>query len=597
MNENIKTSVHKYYNAKVPILSHWSTARNKAATLSPEEYEFLYEIATTNPVYSKKAELLRNALHHYQDRKSINSPLPLIFKQAVYLLAYDLCRGDYYDVAQKKALEDVGLAHNSFSKWKMEPKEDYLLNQCYKDEIPLSMPIPNHVKKNFSLVNLVWDLSKQIHYKTFVDVFCGSGTVTLGIPKYHNRNYYMNDIDSSRTNLIDVLRDKKNSKEFLNLLYELIDKIKGFSDENMPALTASFSTIFPGIENWKIIALRLIYDILNKESSESTLPKSIADIVIPVKKIANVAITDIEKYINITCVERYIAECPDSIQIVFAQGLTLFFEKFLKEISDNSLVYEPLSYAIATVYTDTFKTTGRKKLNESSLTNFFSKMSNWSNVIGEFQRFNITTLNQHDYEAIEQFNSEDTLLYLDSPYIGVSGYPSYSYKEDDFRKLYETLKTFKGKWIFSCRANVVFQYPKNPEDINEYSKKDSANWEPNTPRSIQKQKEFQEKVDAIRLLLDLYKPLAPNVAFFNRGDNSDAFYFEYACDEKGKKEVMFFNFEATAPDMKRFYKLVHSKESRPNDGIYKDSFCKIISYEEFYPLAQSGLDHVDGTCC
>lgn len=121
----------------------------------------------------------------------------------------------------------------------------------------------------------------------------------------------MNDIDSSRTNLIDVLRDKKNSKEFLNLLYELIDKIKGFSDENMPALTASFSTIFPGIENWKIIALRLIYDILNKESSESTLPKSIADIVIPVKKIANVAITDIEKYINITCVERYIAECAN----------------------------------------------------------------------------------------------------------------------------------------------------------------------------------------------------------------------------------------------------------------------------------------------
>ncbi len=58
MNENIKTSVHKYYNTKVPILSHWSTTRNKAATLSPEEYEFLYEIVTTNPVYSKKAKLL-----------------------------------------------------------------------------------------------------------------------------------------------------------------------------------------------------------------------------------------------------------------------------------------------------------------------------------------------------------------------------------------------------------------------------------------------------------------------------------------------------------------------------------------------------------
>ena len=170
MNENIKTSVHKYYNTKVPILSHWSTTRNKAATLSPEEYEFLYEIVTTNPVYSKKAKLLQDTLHHYQDRKSVNSPLPLIFKQAVYLLAYDLCRGDYYDVAQKKALEDVGLAHNSFSKWWMHPKEDYLLAQHYKNEMPLSMPIYYQGKKNYALVHLADELSKQIHYKTFVDV-------------------------------------------------------------------------------------------------------------------------------------------------------------------------------------------------------------------------------------------------------------------------------------------------------------------------------------------------------------------------------------------------------------------------------------------
>ena len=62
MNEDIKLKVHTYYDAKVPILPYWSTARNKAATLSPEEYEFLYEIATTNPVYSKKGRTIAKCI-------------------------------------------------------------------------------------------------------------------------------------------------------------------------------------------------------------------------------------------------------------------------------------------------------------------------------------------------------------------------------------------------------------------------------------------------------------------------------------------------------------------------------------------------------
>ena len=185
MNENIKTSVHKYYNTKVPILSHWSTTRNKAATLSPEEYEFLYEIVTTNPVYSKKAKLLQDTLHHYQDRKSVNSPLPLIFKQAVYLLAYDLCRGDYYDVAQKKALEDVGLAHNSFSKWWMHPKEDYLLTLALVYIIigVIILFCPNIISNIFSVVLGIWiileglkDFQTTLEWK---DIKSGYWTATL----------------------------------------------------------------------------------------------------------------------------------------------------------------------------------------------------------------------------------------------------------------------------------------------------------------------------------------------------------------------------------------------------------------------------------
>lgn len=119
MNEKVKEKVHAYYNSKVPVSNYCHTIRSDFATLSPEEYDILYEIMETNPYYIKKAELLRQAVEHYQNRKSCNSPLPLLLRQAVYLLAYELCKGDYYDIAQRKALKDVGLSHNSFSKWHM----------------------------------------------------------------------------------------------------------------------------------------------------------------------------------------------------------------------------------------------------------------------------------------------------------------------------------------------------------------------------------------------------------------------------------------------------------------------------------------------
>ena len=74
------------------------------------------------------------------------------------------------------------------------------------DTIPLTMPIFYQGKKNYSLVYMVGELSKQVPYNNFVDVFCGSGTVTLGVPKDPQHNYFMNDINRTRTNLIDIIR-------------------------------------------------------------------------------------------------------------------------------------------------------------------------------------------------------------------------------------------------------------------------------------------------------------------------------------------------------------------------------------------------------
>lgn len=150
-------------------------------------------IESDNLTYDKKVEYLKQLLEHYRGRKSPNSPLPIIFRQAIYLLAYDLCKNEQNcSTAQNSVLLDIGLSHNTFTRWSMHPKDDYLSDTnsqntlsksthskdtdskdassndtssndtSSNDTIPLTMPIFYQGKKNYSLVYMVGELSKQV---------------------------------------------------------------------------------------------------------------------------------------------------------------------------------------------------------------------------------------------------------------------------------------------------------------------------------------------------------------------------------------------------------------------------------------------------
>ena len=101
-----------------------------------------------------------------------------------------------------------------------------------------------------------------------------------------------------------------------------------------------------------------------------------------------------------------------------------------------------------------------------------------------------------------------------------------------------------------------------------------------------------QKTQYIRKVLDMYKELAPNVAFIRP---SSVTYEVYFAQMAVPKEVMFFNFQATEPDFSAFYKFMHKDGEKRSIGAAKKSVYQIISYEEFYPLAQEGLDRMDGT--
>lgn len=227
MEKNI-SKIQSYFDSNVPANRYTSTARGSAANIDSAEWNILSKLIESDDLtYDKKVEYLKQLLEHYRGRKSPNSPLPIVFRQAIYLLAYDLCKNEQNcSTAQNSVLLDIGLSHNTFTRWGMHPKDDYLSDTnsqntlsksthskdtdskdaSSNDTIPLTMPIFYQGKKNYSLVYMVGELSKQVPYNNFVDVFCGSGTVTLGVPKDPQHNYFMNDINRTRTNLIDIIR-------------------------------------------------------------------------------------------------------------------------------------------------------------------------------------------------------------------------------------------------------------------------------------------------------------------------------------------------------------------------------------------------------
>ena len=104
MDKNIISQVHDYYDTRIPQTRYKNTVRSSCADISSDEYEILYELINTGNIYTKKVALLRKLLHQYFYRKSPNSPLPLLFRQAIYFLSYELCQGDYYSIAQKLSL-------------------------------------------------------------------------------------------------------------------------------------------------------------------------------------------------------------------------------------------------------------------------------------------------------------------------------------------------------------------------------------------------------------------------------------------------------------------------------------------------------------
>lgn len=591
-NETKALVVHNYYDEKVPASRYRRTVRYEAAKLSPEEYGILYELVTTNPFYSKKVELLRQVLKNYQFRKSCsNSPLPLVFKQAVYLLAYELCKGDYYNIAQKQVLRDIGLSLNSFTKWGMKPKNDFnaqLYLQLADLEPPTIIPLQYQGKKNMALIYLVSELSKQIPYNRFLDVFGGSGAVTVGLSKKENAKYYINDADPAQTNIYLFLRNQKEIfVKVISEIYEIINRLSKTS-----AIPDTTLNLFPEITVSEIIDRGNNFVISARETQRKNLHNTDVEYEKHLKKEHPdmLLLDEEERYERPSSYTKYNREVHNYLdkleklidrvnaltddlnysEILYARGLFKYFD----DIQTQPDSFSAQQRAVATIFQQSFSARHRADLSDSITVKTLKKICNnlnvWNTTISELEHYKINVFNELDVEVVtrKEINCKDTLLYLDSPYIATVGYKSV-YGRKEFQALHDKLADFAGHWIFSCRVGV--NYKSKPDKIPENSTK------------------FMEKYDNIKFLLDLYSDIAQYVAFIRDDNVSDEYYLVH----DGIKEVMFLNFSAFVPDINILRKLIVTQskgKSKSIAGANKKSVYSIMSYKEFYPLAIKGLD-------
>lgn len=143
--------------------------------------------------------------------------IPLLYRKVIFFITYDLYHKTRKKGVQKKVLKDVGLAHNTFSKWGMNPIVAYEMG-FYKGE---DISLYREGKKNNQLCYIFNALAEQVKHDTFVDVFGGLGKITAS--KYPTSKEYINDSDEVVANFLFMIVNKAEQLE--NKCRELINDI------------------------------------------------------------------------------------------------------------------------------------------------------------------------------------------------------------------------------------------------------------------------------------------------------------------------------------------------------------------------------------
>ena len=144
----------------------------------------------------------------YQEANKTSITIPEILRIGIYYLAYRYAKeqeisGRSNRISIEKYIEhELGLSKNAFNKWHMHPRNDYAF---FQDKVRLHIYRPG--RKTGNLLNMIRYLAVTSECENFVDVFGGTGAVSVSISAYFE-NVYTNEFDMILANFLRCVKEE-----------------------------------------------------------------------------------------------------------------------------------------------------------------------------------------------------------------------------------------------------------------------------------------------------------------------------------------------------------------------------------------------------
>lgn len=435
--------------------------------------------------------------------------IPILYRKVIFFITYSLYHltkiadGDVRGI-QNKVMNSLGLGHKTFGDWVIKPIESYEEGN-YEGKVPV---IQRFGRKNELLLFMFTSIISHVKYVNFVDVFGGTGAVTASKYLRNGTREYINDYDKLVANFLGALKFK--GEELEEYCKAIDEEIEQQPDEDV---------LKEGEEEYR--------KRIERKEDKQTEAGDYADF-------------DLFDKIQ----EKIDALYGDSNRNKLEYGLGLY-KKYKKELDENKINLKndlitakdvDVEMASKYYYINNCIYKGNTSITGVIWNNINKFKESFPLIQPYAERLKKVEIRCEDFgNIINEFNNEETLLYVDSPYYRTTQYNVY-FSDDDHIALHESLKNFKGNWVFSCRKKL--------------------------PKNVTKPKKKDIRIDSLLEYFEMYSDIGKYVVYNENDEN---------------KEIMITNFDFPTPKIKTFKTL---KGSKKNANKIEECFVK-KTYSEF----------------
>lgn len=385
-----------------------------------------------------------------------NRSIPEILRIGVYYLAYRYAKeqkisGRSNRISIEKYIEhELGLSKNAFNKWHMHPRNDYVF---FQDKVQLHIYRPG--RKTGSLLNMIRYLAVTSECENFVDVFGGTGAVSVSISAYFE-NVYTNEFDMILANFLRCVKEEpeeviEQCRSFCKMLTEddftTHPKFSDVISEMQKRRVKPYYATSTGKCMSSILAFYTsAKSVFGHEDLSEDLIKSnpvtvaaMAYFVMSFNVKAPVANNDISG-IDVNSYVNYLMRLGYNYETVLESDYikTDLKKRLLIAVRNNADQFDEIDFG--------------KLHGETEIEKYSKRLQNVSLYSKDFEELHRELAN-----GVLKDKMANTIWYFDPPYFCTVQY-DIKFSDDQHVALIQILKRISdagGKWVFSCKERMT----------------------------------------------------------------------------------------------------------------------------------------------